>query len=114
MYSIIHSGHNNREVIISMVLTMHNQLTLLHDLLDEQLDYKTVTETEYKRIKALVRSMMAHRHNEANFSQLLPEIYYFSIRGESAHSYTEHITENEVNIKKWLQAINQIKRESAM
>src|SRR5699024_240687 len=63
MYSIIHLGNNNREVIISMILTMHNQLTLLHDLLDEQLLYKSVTEAEYKRIKALVRSIMAHQHN---------------------------------------------------
>src|SRR5699024_5627179 len=114
MYSIIHLGNNNIEVIISMILTMHNQLTLLHDLLEEQLLYKSVTEAEYKRIKALVRSIMAHQHNSDHFSILLPELYYYSIKGENAHSFIDHITENEANIKKWLQAINQIKKETAI
>src|SRR5699024_6586838 len=114
MYSIIHLGNNNREVIISMILTMHNQLTLLHDLVDEQLLYKSVTEAEYKRIKTLIRSIISHQHNGHHYSRLHAELYYYSIKGQHAHSFIDHITENEANIKKWLQAINQIKKETAI
>src|SRR5699024_9517751 len=114
MYSIIHLGNNNREVIISMILTMHNQLKLLHDLLDEQLLYKYVTEAEYKRIKALVRSIIAHQHNDYHITILLLGVYYYSIKEKNAHSFIDQITENEANIKKWLQAINQIKKETAI
>ena len=92
-----------------MYLTLNNQLTLLHDLLDEQLIYKTVTGEEYKRIKSLVQSMMANDQFDAKFLSLLPQIYYYGIKGENVHSYLDHINENEANIEQWIQAINETK-----
>lgn len=88
-----------------MCLTVHNQLTLLHDLLDEQLLYKTVEMEEYRQIKKLVQAMICHKNTDLALKNILPEIYYYSIKGETVHSYSEHIVYNEANIQKWLQTI---------
>ena len=63
-----------------MYLTVHNQLTLLHDLLDEQIVYQTVSTNEYRQIKRLIQSMIVNDQIDNNLSAILPEIYYFSIR----------------------------------
>lgn len=108
MYSIAKIGNNIREVIL-MYLTVHNQLTLLHDLLDEQVTYKTVSTNEYRQIKKLVQAMIANKEIDNELQTILPEIYYFGIKGEDAYSLQEHITENENNIQKWLHTIKQTK-----
>jgi hypothetical protein len=92
-----------------MYLTVHNQLTLLHDLLDEQVTYKTVSMNEYRQIKKLVQAMIANKGMDHALVSVLPEIYYYGIKGEIAHSFDEHITENENNIEKWLETINKTK-----
>ncbi|MEI3613491.1 YtzH-like family protein [Pseudogracilibacillus sp. SO30301A] len=92
-----------------MYLTVHNQLTLLHDLLDEQATFKTVSMNEYKQIKKLVQTISAHKNMDSDLQTVLPEIYYYGIKGEVAHSLTDHIEENIGNIKKWLETINQTK-----
>lgn len=92
-----------------MYLTVHNQLTLLHDLLDEQVTFKTVSMSEYKQIKRLVQTMIANEEFDSELLTVLPQIYYYGIKGEIAHSFTDHIAENEHNIQKWLQTINRTK-----
>lgn len=92
-----------------MYLTVNNQLTMLHDLLDEQLIYKTVTREEYKRIKSLVQTIMTNGQIESELLSILPQIYYFGIKGENANSFLNHITDNEANIEEWLHAINETK-----
>lgn len=93
-----------------MYLTVHNQLTLLHDLLDEQIVYQTVSTNEYRQIKRLIQSMIVNDQIDNNLSAILPEIYYFSIRGETAHSYKDHINENLTNIRSWISTINETKQ----
>lgn len=93
-----------------MCLTVHNQLTLLHDLLDEQMTYKTITANEYGRIKKLVQSMILSKQLDPDLLNMLPEIYYYGIKGEIAHSFPEHINENIENIQKWLATINKTKQ----
>lgn len=92
-----------------MHLSIQNQLTLLHDLLDEQITYKKVSIDEYKQIKKLVQSIITNRDVEGELLNILPEIYYYGIKGENAQSYFAHITENEQKIKRWLRMINQVK-----
>lgn len=92
-----------------MYISVHNQLTLLHDLLDEHITYKNVTTNEYKQIKKLVQSMSTNRTIEKELLHILPEIYYYGLKGENASSYAAHILENEKKIKHWLIMINQTK-----
>ncbi|MBO1003286.1 YtzH-like family protein [Pseudogracilibacillus auburnensis] len=92
-----------------MYLTVHNQLTLLHDLLDEQVTFKTVSMNEYRQIKKLVQTMIANKEMDGELLTVLPEIYYYGIKGEIAHSFSDHISENENNIQKWLETINRTK-----
>jgi len=92
-----------------MYLTVHNQLTLLHDLLDEQMTFKTVSTEEYRQIKKLVQTMICNKEIDSELLTVLPEIYYYGIKGEIAHSFTDHIDENEMNIQKWLDTINRTK-----
>lgn len=92
-----------------MYLSVHNQLTLLHDLLDEQITYKTVSTNEYKQIKKLVQTMSTNRTIEKELLHILPEIYYYGMKGENASSFAAHILENEQKIKQWLMMINQTK-----
>ncbi len=97
------------EVIFNMYLTVQNQLTLLHDLLDEQVTYKTVSMNEYKQIKKLVQTIISNEEMDRDLITMLPEIYYYGIKGEVAHSYSDHIEENITNIEKWLEVINRTK-----
>lgn len=94
-----------------MYLTVHNQLTLLHDLLDEQMTFKTVSMNEYKQIKKLVQTMIANKEIDHELLAVLPQIYYYGIKGEIAQSFSDHISENENNIKKWLETINRTKQK---
>lgn len=92
-----------------MYISIHNQLTLLHDLLEEHVIYKTVAIDEYKQIKKLVQAIMTSRHITEELQAVLPEIYYYGIKGEHAQSLLAHINEHEQNIKRWLMKINRIK-----
>src|SRR5690625_2528707 len=92
-----------------MYLSVQNQLTLLHDLLDDQLTYKTVSIDEYKQIKKLVRAIVANRNIKGELESVLPEIYYYGIKGENAQSLFAHIIENEQKIKQCLKMINRVK-----
>lgn len=92
-----------------MYLTVQNQLTLLHDLLDEQITYKTDTLNEYQQIKRLVQAMITNENMDHELLHILPEIYYFGMKGENAYSLDSHITDHEEKIKDWLQTIQQSK-----
>lgn len=92
-----------------MYLSEQNQLTLLHDLLDDQITYKTVSIDEYKQIKKLVQALMTNESAKGELLNVLPEIYYYGIKGEHAQSLYCHIYEHEHKIKQWLMLINQMK-----
>jgi len=92
-----------------MYLTVHNQLTLLHDLLDEQATYQSVTFNEYRQIKRLVQAMIANKTMDQDLLTVLPEIYYYGIKGERSYSPIDHIIENEANIRKWVKTIHRAK-----
>lgn len=91
-----------------MYLSIQNQLMLLHDLLDEQITYKKVNINEYKQIKKLVQAIITNRHVNAELRTVLPEIYYYGMKGENAQSSLNHIIENEHKIRKWLSLINRV------
>lgn len=92
-----------------MYLSVQNQLTLLHDLLDDHVTYKTVSFDEYKQIKKLVQAIVANGKVKGELQSVLPEIYYYGIKGERAQSLFAHINENEHKIKQWLLKINRMK-----
>jgi len=92
-----------------MPISLNNQLTLLHDLLDEQAVYRTADINEYKQIKRVVRSLMASEQvTNEELLQLLPEIYYYGIQGEQAHNLDELICDNEHNLDYWKNVISQM------
>lgn len=92
-----------------MYLSIQNQLMLLHDLLDEHITYKKVNIDEYRQIKKLVQAIITNRNVSGELLSILPEIYYYGIKGENAQSLFAHVIENEQKIKKWLNMINQVK-----
>ncbi|PAV30110.1 hypothetical protein CIL05_06500 [Virgibacillus profundi] len=95
-----------------MSLTVNNQLTLLHDLLDEQNLDSIGNISEYQQIKRLVSSMLANnRITDEQLLQLLPEIYNYGRQGENAQNVPEHITTNKQNIENWISAIQQTNLE---
>lgn len=92
-----------------MYLSIHNQLTLLHDLLHEQLTYGPDVSYDYKRMKKLIQTIIAHRQLDPDLLNILPEIYYFCLKGEHAQSFSLHIQDNKHNIQRWLHLINRSK-----
>ncbi|HLS66694.1 MAG TPA: YtzH-like family protein [Pseudogracilibacillus sp.] len=94
-----------------MYLNVHNQLTLLHDLLDEQRTLKIDSTNEYKHIKKLVQTIIKNDNMNEELLTVLPEIYYYGMKGERALSVTEHIEQNICNIEKWLVLINRTKQQ---
>lgn len=92
-----------------MCLTIHNQLTLLHDLLDEQISLKAVSVGEYQQIKKLVQTITKEKEIAKELHAILPEIYSYGIKGERVSSLDEHVTEYESKIRNWMQQIQQTK-----
>jgi|SRR5690625_2262232 len=92
-----------------MCLSLHNQLTLLHDLLDEQLTLKSVSIDEYYQIKKLIQAMMKNKTIEHELQAILPEIYNYGIKGELVSSFDDHVKAYEHKIPEWLQLIQQTK-----
>jgi len=95
-----------------MCLTLRNQLTLLHDLLYEQITYKTVHLYEYKQIKKIIQQLMKQPTLNSELHQILPEIYYFGIKGELASSTIDHVKINEQKLLTWLQIIEHAKKNT--
>jgi len=93
-----------------MYLTTHNQLTLLHDLLDEQVTLKDVSSYEYKQIKRLVQAIILNKEMDNELLTILPEIYYYGIQGEKTFAIDQHIEANKRKIKRWLTLINRSKQ----
>lgn len=92
-----------------MPLSLNNQLTLLHDLLDEHAIYQTAEIDEYKQIKRVVRSLMASGQvTNEELLQLLPEIYHYGIQGERSYNLNELIINNEHNLDYWKNVIANI------
>lgn len=95
-----------------MTLTVNNQLTLLHDILDEQIADSSGSIAEYQQIKRLVQAMISKNNiTDEQLLQLLPEIYNYGLQGEIAQSLPEHITTNKDNIENWKSAIQQTSLE---
>lgn len=92
-----------------MYLSVQNQLTLLQDLLDDHVTYKTVTVDEYRQIKKLVQAIMTNRNVKGELLNVLPEIYYYGIKGENAQSLAAHIVDHEQKIRQWVMMINQVR-----
>ncbi|MGY0694748.1 YtzH-like family protein [Virgibacillus sp. FSP13] len=89
-----------------MTLTVHDQLTLLHDILGEHTEDCSGEVSEYQQIKRLVQAMMAKNSiTDDQLLQLLPEIYNYGRQGEIAQNSPEHITANKNNIENWMSAI---------
>lgn len=85
-----------------MSLSLNNQLTLLHDLLDEQMIYQTGNINEYKQIKRIVKSIVASNQiTNEQLLALLPEIYYYGIQGEHAQNMNELIVDYGDSIDHW-------------
>lgn len=95
-----------------MTLNVNNQLTLLHDILEEHQADCCGDVSEYQQIKRLVKSIMANNSVENdNLLQLLPEIYNYGLQGENVQSLEEHITSNKSSIHNWMSAIQEISTE---
>ncbi|ALX48421.1 YtzH-like family protein [Lentibacillus amyloliquefaciens] len=95
-----------------MVLTTHNQLQLLHDILTEQTEDCCGEISEYQQIKRLVQAMIANNSiSNEQLLELLPEIYNYGRQGEIAQNDEEHIVSNKINIQTWVNAIQKTSLE---
>lgn len=92
-----------------MCLTLHNQLTLLQDLLNEQINYKSVSIDEYTQIKKVIQKLMKNKMLNPELQQILPEIYHFGIKGELVSSIKEHVKNYDTKLPIWLQIIERSK-----
>lgn len=95
-----------------MTLSVNNQLMLLHDILDEHHVDRSGSVAEYQQIKRLVQAIITKDSiADEQLLQLLPEMYDYGKRGESAQNQPEHITSYQNNIESWLSAIQQTSEE---
>lgn len=89
------------------MLTVNDQLTLLHDILTEQSEECSADVNEYKQIKRIIQTLMAKDSvTDEQLQTLLPEIYNYGIQGEQAQNLEEHITTNKSNIETWTSYID--------
>ncbi len=94
--------------MITMTLSVNNQLTLLYDILDEQQADCCGSVSEYEQIIRLVESMV--RNNSITNEQLLsllPDIYHYGRQGVSAQNLPDHITAHKKNMDDWINALQQ-------
>lgn len=96
--------------VITMVLTVLNQINLLYDLLDKHRTNNTASINEYQQIKKIIQEISTKNNfKDEELIQLLPEIYHYGLQGEIAQSLQEHIMTNKQNIINWTNAIQEIK-----
>jgi len=108
---MIHNRIRGEAKLFLSILTVNNQLTLLHDLLDEHRTFLTVSIDEYRQIKRLVQTITSNPSIEdQDLRLILPEIYNYGIQGELVQSLSEHIESNKKNIDKWLTTIQKTKQ----
>ncbi|WP_430784687.1 YtzH-like family protein [Virgibacillus flavescens] len=90
------------------MLTVNDQLTVLHDILTEQSEEHCAEIAEYKQIKRIIQTLMAKDSiSDEQLLSLLPEIYNYGIQGENAQNLEEHVATNKSNIETWTTYINQ-------
>ncbi|ASN04943.1 YtzH-like family protein [Virgibacillus necropolis] len=90
------------------MLTVNDQLTVLHDILTEQSEECCGDINEYKQIKRIIQTLMANESiTDEELLSLLPEIYNYGIQGEQAQNLEEHVTTNKGNIETWTSHIIQ-------
>lgn len=90
------------------MLTVNDQLMVLHDILTEQSEEGSGDIAEYEQIKRIIQSLMAKDSiTNAQLLALLPEIYNYGLQGEQAQNVEEHITTNKSNIENWASSLNQ-------
>ncbi|MFZ3579817.1 YtzH-like family protein [Virgibacillus sp. DJP39] len=89
------------------MLTVNDQLMVLHDILTEQSEDCCADVNEYKQIKRIIQTLMAKDSiSDEQLLALLPQIYNYGIQGEQAQNLEEHITTNKTNIDTWTDYIN--------
>jgi len=99
---------HTRIEVMRMTLSVNNQLTLLHDILDEHHLDRSASIAEHQQLKRLVQAIMDNNHiSDEQLLQYLQEIYHYGQQGENASSQTDHISSNKNNIVNWISAIQQ-------
>jgi len=89
-----------------MPLNINNQLTLLHDILDEQTEDCCGSVAEYQQMNRLIKSMMANNSiTSEDLKEMLPAIYDYCKQGENTKNAEEHITANKQSLKQWIGTI---------
>ena len=92
-----------------MSLTITDQLTLLHDILEEQINGCCGAVSEYEQIKSLIKTMTAEEEiHDEHLQSLLPEMYHYGIQGERVQSIEEHIISNQDSMQARISAIKHI------
>lgn len=90
------------------MLTVNDQLMVLHDILTEQAEECSGDIAEYKQIKRIIQTLTAKDSiTDEQLLALLPEIYNYGIQGEQAQNSEEHVTTNKGNIETWTTYIDQ-------
>lgn len=94
-----------------MPLTINDQLNVLYDLLTEQSEDGCGTVAECQQIARLVHSLQSKLANqpEQNLQDYLPGIYDYSQQSLSDEQMTEHIYNNQANLKHWVSALEEFK-----
>jgi len=70
---------------IYMCLTLRNQLTLIHDLLYEQITYNTVHLYEYKQIKKIIQQLMKQQTLIENYTKYYRKSIISELKVNSLH-----------------------------
>lgn len=90
------------------MLTVNDQLMVLHDILSEQSEARSANSAEYGQIKRIVQKLTAKDSiTDEQLLTLLPEIYNYGLQGEQAQNVEEHITTNKTNIEAWTSKLHQ-------
>lgn len=89
------------------MLTVNDQLMVLHDILSEQSEEQSGDIAEYGQIKRIIQKLTATGNiTDEQLLSLLPEIYNYGLQGEQVQNVEEHITTNKSNIETWTSQLN--------
>ncbi|KAA0549047.1 hypothetical protein FZW96_03800 [Bacillus sp. BGMRC 2118] len=91
-----------------MPLDLHNQISVLMDILSNQQTDCCGTVAECEQLERLVKSMLTNEHLSSEAKNVLMDVYQYSQNGKYSAHLDDHILSHQQDISRWIDDIHQL------
>lgn len=91
-----------------MPLDLHNQISVLMDILSNQQTDCCGTVAECEQLERLVKSMLNNENLSSEAKNVLMDVYQYSQNGKNTQHLDEHILSHQQEISQWINDIHEL------